>query len=303
MPLRLRTAVGYAGLAGQRAANPLQALEEALRQARAAPTGMAAYAAPVLPARDDSKTAELRTALAEGGLEFAFQPIASVAGGDEAQYQLLLRLRDAKGQLRSAGELIASAEAAGLLAQLDRWALDQALGLLVQRKTVGQPARFFVSQSVRAIAADPHGEWLAEALAARGIEPASLVIDVPLDDALVHALTLREFCDRLAPVGVGFCLGRYLHGSEAAALLQQLPLTHLRLAPHYSDAAAAPEVRDELRSAIAVAHAAGLRVIGAQVENPSAASLWMSGIDYIQGNLVQGAGASLRKFPHPVDTR
>ena len=36
------------------------------------------------------------------------------------------------------------------------------------------------------------------------------------------------------------------------------------------------------------AHALGLRVIGPSVEDPrAAAALWSSGIDYLQGNLVQ----------------
>ena len=42
------------------------------------------------------------------------------------------------------------------------------------------------------------------------------------------------------------------------------------------------------------AHRLGLQVIGQQVEDPqAAATLWMSGIDFIQGNLVQAAASDL----------
>ena len=44
-------------------------------------------------------------ALLEGQLELAYQPIVAVAGGNTAQYQLLLRLRQADGTVLAAGQL------------------------------------------------------------------------------------------------------------------------------------------------------------------------------------------------------
>ena len=47
-------------------------------------------------------------------------------------------------------------------------------------------------------------------------------------------------------------------------------------------------------AAIERAHRLGLQVIGQQVEDPqAAATLWISGVDYIQGNLVQHAAGGL----------
>jgi EAL domain-containing protein (putative c-di-GMP-specific phosphodiesterase class I) len=139
-------------------------------------------------------------------------------------------------------------------------------------------------------------------LASHGIEGPSLVIDLRLDDALLHSITLRQFCEQLVPAGVQFCLSQYAQGPEADVLLEQLPLGYLRLSPRYSDAHADPALRDELRGIIDRAHRLGLQVIGPQVENAqSAATLWMSGIDLIQGNLVQQANEALDfDFQHAV---
>jgi EAL domain-containing protein (putative c-di-GMP-specific phosphodiesterase class I) len=53
-------------------------------------------------------------------------------------------------------------------------------------------------------------------------------------------------------------------------------------------------VRDQLRGIIELAHHHGLLVIGQQVEEPQAAAMmWLSGVDFIQGNLVQGVGSDL----------
>ena len=57
-----------------------------------------------------------------------------------------------------------------------------------------------------------------------------------------------------------------------------------------------------MRSAIEHAHRLGLQVIGQQVEDAqSAATLWMTGVDYIQGNLVQRPAGDLEfDFRHSV---
>ena len=53
-------------------------------------------------------------------------------------------------------------------------------------------------------------------------------------------------------------------------------------------------MRDDLRVIVERAHRRGLSVIAQRVEDAqSAATLWMSGIDYIQGNLVQLAEREL----------
>ncbi len=301
MSMRLRVAVAHAALEDI-AGDPLGALDRTLRRAREDSTLIAGFVPEAGTAQDPSRAAALRAALEDGRLELAFQPIAAVAGGDIAQFQVLLRMRDENGQLHVAAELIRQAEAAGLLDEVDQWVLQRALGLLGTSPAQAEARRLFVSQSPQAIAADPDGSRVRAAMQQHGVAPGGLVIDLRLDDALVHTLALSEFCQQLAPHGVAFCLGQYVHGDTAAALLRELPLSYVRLSPRYSNVEADPALRVELRELIGATHAAGLKVIGAQVESPSAAAtLWMGGVDYIQGNLVQGAGETLDfDFHHSV---
>jgi len=304
MPQRLRGAIGYAALAHfSDPGSLLDAVEQAARAARAEPIGLVAHT-PVAATADamDSLVAAMRSGLHDGAFELAFQPVVAVAGGEEAQFQVLLRMRDAAGILQRAGTLVPAAEAAGLMPDIDRWVLEQAIELLHRRRQEQRPVRLFVSQSPRTLARDLHAEWLLEMLASHGIDGPSLVVDLRLDDALVHTITLRHFSDLLMPAGVQFCLSQYVHDPEADALLEQLPLGYLRLAPRYSHAHSDPALRDELRAMVDRAHRLGLLVIGPQVEDPQgAATLWMSGIDLIQGNLVQQVDGALDfDFSHAV---
>ena len=220
--------------------------------------------------------------------------MVAVAGGDEAQFQVLLRLKGTDGTQYMAGEFIPAADAAGLLPQLDRWTMEQSLALMQRRRAEGRPVRLFVSQSPRTLGQDNNAEWLTQALATTGVEGTSLVIDMRLDDALVHSMLLRQFCEQMVPAGVQFCLSQYRHSSDADVLLQQLPLGYVRLSAEFASNPLPDELRDEMRGTIDRAHRLGLQVIGQAVEDPqAAAALWMGGIDFIQGNLVQRAEQAL----------
>ncbi|OHE90121.1 MAG: hypothetical protein A2213_03305 [Lysobacterales bacterium RIFOXYA1_FULL_68_6] len=172
--------------------------------------------------------------------------------------------------------------------------LEHALYVLAERQAQGPSLRLFVSQSPRSLARESHAQWLLDALRARGIEGTSLVIDLRLADALIHTVTLRQFCQQLMPAGVQFCLSQFEPGAEADALLTQLPLGFVRVSSKYASAHADMQLRDQLRGIIDSAHRQGLQVIGQQIEDPqAAAAMWMGGVDFIQGNLVQAVGSEL----------
>jgi len=287
-PQRLRAAVGHANFTVSKADRLLDHAMEASREARIAPNGIAAYRPPVPDARDDRLLGLLRNALANDGLRLAFQPVVAVDGGEEPQFQALLRLPDDDRPMHSAREVLPLAEANGLMPEIDRAVLALALAHLGERDPGAPAARLFVNHSPRTLADGEHVEWLQRELDARGVAPSQLVLDLRLDDALVHSEELAPALARLAEAGVGVCLSQYLHGSEADVLLSQLPLQYVRLSPRYTAADATAAERDEARGVIKRAHALGLRVIGPSVEDPrAAAALWSSGIDYLQGNLVQ----------------
>jgi EAL domain-containing protein (putative c-di-GMP-specific phosphodiesterase class I) len=232
--------------------------------------------------------------LLDSDLELAFQPIVSVAGNSLAQYQVFLRMRQADGTLVPAAQAVPAAEMAGRIVELDRQVMERVLDLLAQSQSDGRLLRLFVSQSPRSLAREAFADWLLQAIAGRGIEGTSLIIDLRLDDALIHSVTLRQFCNRLMAAGVQFCLSQFEPGREAEALLTQLPLGYLRVASRYAAAHHDPALRDQLRGMIDLAHRMGLQVIGQQIEEPqAAAAMWMGGVDFIQGNLVQGVGSDL----------
>ncbi|MGH8499828.1 MAG: EAL domain-containing protein, partial [Methylococcales bacterium] len=244
--------------------------------------------------REATLLKQVREAIEQHSLELLYQPVVAVAGSDDSQYQTLLRLRDTSGRLLPAAEVIPMAERNDLIVDIDRWVLIQALALIRDRRAEQRPMRLFVTQSPLTLADSTQAEWLKSELADNDVPGACLVIEIRMEDASIHAATVRQFCDSLVSLGVQFCLSQFELNAETERLLEQLPLGFVKLARKYSAGIQTQATRDELKTLIDRAHRRGLEVIGTGVEDPqAAATLWMSGIDFIQGNLVQEADSGL----------
>ncbi|PZO62199.1 MAG: response regulator receiver protein [Pseudoxanthomonas suwonensis] len=294
----LETAIGYVLLdQGQATAgHVIDAAEQALRKARQQPKRVAGHVGSAIAGSDHA--GDLQQVLGEDRLELVFQPVVAVAGGDQAQFQVLVRALGPDGTVRPARDFLPKVEEAGLMPAVDRWVMEQAIAYLADHPQ--RPARLFVTQSPQTLADDTHAGWLAQALGNRGVPRASLVIDLRLQDMQTSSATLRRFSEGMVAAGIPLCLSGYRQAPEYDAILNQLPLDYIRLSPDYSRGAL--HARDEIRMLIDRLHRQGIQVIAQQLEDPQeAALLWMSGIDFIQGNLVQAPQAALDfDFSHAV---
>jgi EAL domain-containing protein (putative c-di-GMP-specific phosphodiesterase class I)/PleD family two-component response regulator len=297
-PLRLRLSAGVAAFRhGFRQADAMiNAVEKVARDARSHERGVRRYEPPraVEALKEATLLNLVREAIAQDTLSLLYQPVVAVAGSELSQYQTLLRLRDADGNLHSAAEIIPMAERSNLIVEIDRWVMGQALALIQERQAEGQQLRLFVTQSSLTLAAPDQDAWLTTELRDADIAGDQVVIELRLDDVAVHLGTVKYFCEAMASEQVRFCLSQFEAGRESESLVDQLPLGFVKLARKYTAGTLGPQMREELKALIARVHRHQLLVIGHGVEDAqAAATLWMSGIDFIQGNLVQQAGQDM----------
>ncbi len=298
MALQLRVAVGVCPWhdgASDDAALFDQA-ERTARQARDLPEGVKRFVSSDLAQRrrEDAEVAWLRDAITHDRIELALQPIVAIRGGVDAQFQSLLRLRDAEGQLRTAAELLPIAQRAGLLVEMDRCVLGRALALARRQQDRWKPVKLFVPQALATLSAPDQGAWLKQEIARHGGMGGYLVLGCRMEDALLNPGVLAALAAGLHKSGVRMCLSRFEHGEEAERLLEANPPAFLKLAPRYVAANATADDRAQAQRAIELAHRLGSKVIASCVEDPQVAAwLWTSGLDYVQGNLLAPPGSSL----------
>ncbi len=292
---RVQVGVCYFGH-GQDTDQLINTAERSARSARSAPSGVSIF-------KPQSSAEALReehiiNLLSETGedsrLAHVYQPIVAVAGGAEKQFQTLLRLLDDDDKTLTAAEFIPIAEKCNLVIALDRWSLAKAAAVIAQRNRLGEQIKLFVSQSNLTLLEPGQVAWLKNLLKADKLPEDSLVVEINHDDALLNHQSIHDFCQALMNDGIQFCLSRYNPRNDESNLLDSLPITYLKLAQKFTADSGTPQVREQIKALVDRAHRRGVEVIGHSVEDAqTAATLWMSGIDFIQGNLVQSANDHL----------
>lgn len=245
--------------------------------------------APVAQVPTDPLAELLRQALRDSSLRVVFQPIVSLHGEEEKQFQALLRLSSAEGRVYSAAELIPAAESAHLIGEVDCWILESCLDTIAEHRRGGDNVRLFVNQSARSVQDPERVEWMRQALESRRIPAAQISIDLRMEDAGKHLASYMSFALAMKQLGVSLTLSGVEGGDRATDMLMHLPVDFIKLSSRYTSDRGGDH-RNELRDLVKLAHASGRRVIAPRVEEARvAASLWSSGIDLIQGNFVQQA--------------
>ncbi|MEO5561276.1 MAG: EAL domain-containing protein [Dokdonella sp.] len=235
----------------------------------------------------------IRAALKGDGFQLLFQPIVSLRGEEDEQFQVLLRLQGDDQRLHTAAELIPAAERAGLMVAVDRWVLQRCVQLLGRRAHDTRAPRLFVSQSLDSVRDPASPDWLRQLLARDPIAADTLCVELSANDATRALTAVSRYAVAIKNAGARLSLSGFEAGVLGERLLQALPADFIKVSPRYlrfDDAL----ICSELRTLVERLQGDGKRVIAPRVEDArGAATLWAAGVDFIQGNFVQQAGAEL----------
>ncbi|MBC9179953.1 putative bifunctional diguanylate cyclase/phosphodiesterase [Pseudoroseomonas ludipueritiae] len=233
--------------------------------------------------------ADLRQALEEDvGLHLVFQPKfrpgASLPFGCEA----LLRWDHPRRGAVSPTAFVPLAEEAGLAAHLSRFVLHRACGQIRAWRARGLEWPVAVNLSALHFASDQAVVLVEEALAASGVPPALLEVEVTEGVLIRNAAAARDALAALRARGVRVALDDFGTGYSSLSYLQQLPFDVVKvdrafiqdLCPDGSSA----RIVDAI---VRLAHGLGAEVVAEGVERPEQlALLTQLGCDAMQGFLL-----------------
>jgi len=271
------------------AAAMLDAAERAAAEAGIAGVSIVRGAVPVDPALGG----RIRAALEAGGFDLVFQPIVSLHGEEQAQFQVLLRLAGEDGRLHTAAEIIPAAEREGLMSEVDQCVLARCLAIATERYRLEQPLRLFVSQSAASTRDPAHLAWLQSRLSG-GEHPGDwLSIDLRLADLDADPEAAQRFVAGARALGILVTISGCDNPAAASRIVAGPPADFVKLGPGPAGGRTGAQWV-ELKDTVALIHEHGGRVIAPRIEDArGAAALWSAGVDYIQGNFVQQATGDL----------
>lgn len=239
--------------------------------------------------RDQVMVELIKEAGKHGRFRLFYQPIVSLAGGGEENYEVFLRMFDENNEVISPAQFLPAAEQSGQIAQIERWVIANAIHILAKRHQGGRQTRLFINLSTSSLSDKPLVEWLGEQLEKSGLPSDSLVFEVPEDAVANHIGDAREFCEGLDKLGCGIAVDHFGKAANAFLLLEHVPATYLKLDRSFATAMdSGQQGLDKLKQVTQQAHDLEKKVIAEFVEDARHLSvLWQCQIDMIQGFFLQ----------------
>ncbi len=237
--------------------------------------------------------ADLRHGLERDQFAVWYQPEVTLATGAVTAVESLLRWHHPDGGIWNADRFVEVAEETGLILDIGDWVLREACnqGATWAATRPDRPITVRVNASALQLADAGLLDTIDDALAASGLDPRLLCIEITETALLNQTTTARDNVDGIHDRGIGIAIDDFGTGYASLTYLSQYPIDVIKIDRSFIALTAKPDYdRDLVAGIIALATVLGITVTAEGVEHPEqAAKLIAMGCPTAQGWLYSKA--------------
>ncbi|MCW2988594.1 MAG: hypothetical protein JWM24_1532 [Solirubrobacterales bacterium] len=220
----------------------------------------------------------IRDALDEGRLVLYSQPIVPLTGGQPSQ-ELLLRMIGTGGEVISPQSFLPVAEKYGLIGEIDRWVIGEAVRLAAagQRLEANLSAESIGNLDLLAL--------IERELRDTGADPANVVFEITETSLMEDVQAGEAFARGLSEIGCQVALDDFGTGFGGFTYLKKLPIDYLKIDIDFVRELATNRANQHLVGAIVgLAKDFGYQTVAEGVEDAATLALLRDyGVDFAQG--------------------
>lgn len=225
------------------------------------------------------------------------QPIVKLSGQGEGHDEVLLRIRNTKGELILPGAFIPAAERYDMMAAIDRWVIQAVCRHIQSLRESLPPEQAFIADhqltpaqySINLSGTSMGDETLHDFIVAQFVEhdvaPAQICFEITETAVIANLPMAQAFMAGLKALGCRFSLDDFGSGLSSFAYLKALPVDYLKIDGVFIRDIADNAINRAMVKAInEVGHVMGIRTVAEYVEDePTLAVVRELGVDYAQG--------------------
>jgi EAL domain-containing protein (putative c-di-GMP-specific phosphodiesterase class I) len=228
-------------------------------------------------------TGQLHEAIEKNQFFLHYQPKVLLATGRLEAVECLIRWNHPSGRVLPPDKFLPVAESTGFIRAVTSWVLETGLKQLAEWHAAGLTIHLAVNVSTRDLEDDRFPERVAARLAASGIDPADLFLEVTETGVMSDPKRAIANLKRLKATRVRVSIDDFGIGQSSLASLRQVPADELKIDKSFSLSLDANNLTI-LKSAIIIGHDLKMRVTAEGVENSATLSvLRQLGCDVGQG--------------------
>jgi EAL domain-containing protein (putative c-di-GMP-specific phosphodiesterase class I) len=231
----------------------------------------------------------ITSAVEEDRFELFYQPIIGIGklnGQSRGHYELLLRMRDERGELVGPDQFIPAAERYNLMSTLDRWVIHKALSELADREGPDE-ARYTIAINLSgtSLSEDRFLEFVVNELKKQKLPNGAICFEITETAAISNLSRVVHFMQALKKLGCKFSLDDFGSGLSSFTYLKNLPVDYLKIDGQFIRNVVDDSVDESMVKAISeVGHAMGIETIAERVETKQVLEkLGALGIEFAQG--------------------
>ncbi len=204
-----------------------------------------------------------------------------------AQYEVLIRMRDAAGHIHAPGMFIPAAERYGLMPKIDIWVLER----LLTNKTMhdclhtGLPLTLNINLSGTTLSDAKYIHHIHALCQQHPLPAGAICFEITETAAIASLATTAAFMRDMKQLGCEFALDDFGSGLSTFAYLNNLPVDYIKIDGAFvHDMTSNPIHRAMVNAINEIGHIMDLKTVAEFVENHRThAMLCDMGIDYVQG--------------------
>ena len=237
----------------------------------------------------------IREALANDQFVLHYQPIISLTGAGEENYDVYLRMTGQGGEVIPPLTYLAIAEEHGLLDDIDRWVIKRAVSVIGERKKAGKHTNLFVKVTPASLVEGGLESFIAEQLAAHAVPGDRLVLQIPESKVFTHLKAVQAFQQAVAALGCRVALEQFGTGLNSFQMLSHFDPAILKIDRGFiTELGKNAELQKQVREIVTRAHAAGKQTVAEFVSDAATMTVLFSmGMDFVEGNFLAAAGPAM----------
>lgn len=237
----------------------------------------------------------IKEALKEDQFVLNFQPMISLTGDTNENYEVLLRMKAPTGEIVAPEQFMAIAEEHGLLVDLDRWVIGRTINLLAERRKAGRVTTLYVKVSPSSLVEGDLHNFIGAQLKAHSVQGTQLVLQLPESKVYTHLRPLQAFQKIVASFGCRLCLEQFGTSLNSFQMLSHFDPAVLKIDRGFiTDLAKNAENQKKVREFVTEARKLGKQTIAEFVSDASSMTVLFSiGVDLVQGNFLAPPGPAM----------
>lgn len=229
---------------------------------------------------------QIRQALTSDKFVLYAQPIKDLTNDKIYRYELLLRMKDEEGKVMLPAHFFTVAEDSGLMPEIDRWVVHQAIEILGRQSSmVENKIQLQFNVSTRSLIMPEFLSFIKNELSTSHVDPSSLVLEIIETAIIPNIYQTQKFIKTIRALGCRVALDNFGARFSSFSYLKYLPVDYFKIEGNFIKRLARSSVNQHLlQNIMEMAKTVKKKTFAERVEDETTLRMVRHyGIDYAQG--------------------